>query len=53
LHVRGRRVSRLTGVNECDPATGPAQDQGGGEACSTATHHDRVVIHAEVGGEAR
>jgi hypothetical protein len=29
VHVRGRRVARLTGVDDGDPAAGAGEDQGG------------------------
>ena len=42
----GRGVARLAGVDDRDPAAGPGQDQGCGQAGGAAADdHDVVLVH--------
>ena len=44
LHVGGGGVAGLAGVHHQDPAAGPGQDQGRGQAGGAATDHHHVVF---------
>ena len=46
LHVGGRGVARLAGVDDGDAAAGAGQHQGGGQAGgASADDHDVVLVH--------
>ena len=50
MHVRGRGVARLPGVDDGDAASGAGQDQRGRQAGgSTADHHHVVGVGAVTG----